>query len=50
MTYFDLARGAEQTVVFRVNKTYAGTYFRPAIHAYAMYDETIRALIPGLRK
>jgi uncharacterized protein YfaS (alpha-2-macroglobulin family) len=49
MTYFDLARGAEQTVVFRVNKTYGGTYFRPAIHAYAMYDESIRALIPGVR-
>ncbi|AEF86483.1 alpha-2-macroglobulin domain protein [Treponema primitia ZAS-2] len=50
MTYFDLARGAEQTVIFRVNKTYGGTYFRPAIHAYAMYDESIRALIPGVRK
>jgi uncharacterized protein YfaS (alpha-2-macroglobulin family) len=50
MTYFDLARGAEQTVVFRVNKTYGGTYFRPAIHAYAMYDESIRTLIPGVRK
>jgi uncharacterized protein YfaS (alpha-2-macroglobulin family) len=50
MTYFDLARGAEMTVVFRVNKTYGGIYFRPAIHAYAMYDESIRALIPGARK
>jgi uncharacterized protein YfaS (alpha-2-macroglobulin family) len=49
MTYFDLDRGAEKTVSFLVNKTYAGTYFRPAIHAYAMYDETIRALIPGVR-
>jgi uncharacterized protein YfaS (alpha-2-macroglobulin family) len=49
MTYFDLSRGAEKTVSFRVNKTYAGNYFRPAIHAYAMYDESIRALIPGVR-
>jgi uncharacterized protein YfaS (alpha-2-macroglobulin family) len=49
MTYFDLNRGAEKVISFRVNKTYAGTYFRPAIHAYAMYDETIRALIPGAR-
>jgi uncharacterized protein YfaS (alpha-2-macroglobulin family) len=49
MTYFDLSRGEEKTVSFRVNKTYAGSYFRPAIHAYAMYDESIRALIPGVR-
>jgi uncharacterized protein YfaS (alpha-2-macroglobulin family) len=49
MTYFDLDRGAEKTVSFRVNKTYGGRYFRPAVHAYAMYDESIRALIPGVR-
>ena len=49
MTYFDLPRDGETTVSFRVNKTYGGSYFRPAIHAYAMYDESIRALIPGIR-
>ena len=49
MTYFNLARGEENTVSFRVNKTYEGAYFRPAIHAYAMYDESIRALIPGVK-
>jgi uncharacterized protein YfaS (alpha-2-macroglobulin family) len=49
MTYFDLERGAEKTVVFMVNKTYGGSYFRPAVHAYAMYDESIRALVPGVR-
>jgi uncharacterized protein YfaS (alpha-2-macroglobulin family) len=49
MTYFDLNRGEEKTVSFRVNKTYAGKYFRPAIHAYAMYDESISALVPGVR-
>jgi hypothetical protein len=49
MTYFDLERGSGKTVTFRINKTYEGTYFRPAVHAYAMYDESIRALVPGAR-
>jgi hypothetical protein len=49
MTYFDLNRGEAKTVTFRVNKTYGGNYFRPAVHAYAMYDESIRALVPGIR-
>jgi len=49
MTYFNLNRGEERTIRFRVNKAYEGSYFRPAIHAYAMYDESIRALIPGVR-
>jgi uncharacterized protein YfaS (alpha-2-macroglobulin family) len=49
MTYFDLDRGQSKTVRFRVNKTYGGNYFRPAIHAYAMYDESIRALVPGVK-
>ena len=49
MTYFNLNRGESRTISFTVNKTYEGTYFRPAIHAYAMYDESIRALIPGVR-
>ena len=49
MTYFDLARGQSRTFSFIVTKTYEGSFFRPAIHAYAMYDESIRALIPGVR-
>jgi uncharacterized protein YfaS (alpha-2-macroglobulin family) len=49
MTYFNLNRDESKTITFRVNKTYEGSYFRPAIHAYAMYDESIRALIPGVR-
>ncbi|MCL2792786.1 MAG: MG2 domain-containing protein [Spirochaetaceae bacterium] len=49
MTYFDLASGRDITIGFRVNRTYAGNYFLPAIHAYAMYNESIRALIPGRR-
>jgi uncharacterized protein YfaS (alpha-2-macroglobulin family) len=49
MTYFNLKRGEERTINFRVNKAYEGSFFRPAIHVYAMYDESIRALIPGTR-
>jgi len=49
MTYFNLNRGEAKTVTFRVNRTYEGSFFRPAIHAYAMYDESIRALVPGVR-
>jgi hypothetical protein len=49
MTYFNLNRGEERTITFRVNKAYEGSFFRPAIHVYAMYDESIRALIPGAR-
>ncbi|MCL2382326.1 MAG: MG2 domain-containing protein [Treponema sp.] len=48
MTYFDLGRGQSRTFSFRVTKTYEGSFFRPAIHAYAMYDESIRAIIPGV--
>ena len=50
MTYFSLDRGTERVIRFTVNKAYEGTFYRPAIHAYAMYDETIRALIPSVRQ
>ena len=50
MTYFNLERGTEITISFMVNLTYEGNFFIPAIHAYAMYDESIRALIPGIRR
>ncbi|MDR1625633.1 MAG: Ig-like domain-containing protein [Spirochaetia bacterium] len=49
MTYFDLRSGQSQTVSFRVSKTYGGSFFLPAIHAYAMYNEALRAVIPGKR-
>ena len=49
MTYFNLAAGESRTIRFRVSKAYDGSYFRPAIHAYAMYDESIKSLIPGER-
>ncbi|MDR1179648.1 MAG: alpha-2-macroglobulin [Spirochaetales bacterium] len=49
MTYFNLNSGERKTISFRVNKTYEGSFFQPAIHAYAMYNETIRAVVPGQR-
>jgi uncharacterized protein YfaS (alpha-2-macroglobulin family) len=49
MTYFSLEPGASKTFTVRVTNVYGGTYFRPAIHAYAMYDESVAALIPGVR-
>jgi uncharacterized protein YfaS (alpha-2-macroglobulin family) len=48
MTYFDLDRGSSITVSLRVTKTYGGNYYQPAVQAYAMYDESIRAVIPGV--
>ena len=47
LSYLDLKAGEEKTVSFRVNRTYGGLYFIPAIQAYAMYDESIRAVEPG---
>ncbi|MDR3114189.1 MAG: alpha-2-macroglobulin, partial [Treponema sp.] len=49
MSYFDLNGGESKSIRLRVNKTYGGDYYRPAIHAYAMYDESIRALLPGVK-
>jgi uncharacterized protein YfaS (alpha-2-macroglobulin family) len=49
MTYFDLAAGENKVFTFRVNKAYAGSFFLPAVHAYAMYNESIRAIVPGQR-
>jgi uncharacterized protein YfaS (alpha-2-macroglobulin family) len=47
MSYFSLEPNASKTITIRVTNVYGGAYFRPAIHAYAMYDESIAALIPG---
>ncbi|MFQ3548064.1 MAG: alpha-2-macroglobulin, partial [Termitinemataceae bacterium] len=49
LSYLDLKAGESKTVSFRVNRTYGGLYFIPAIQAYAMYDESIRAVEPGRR-
>ncbi|MDR2149217.1 MAG: alpha-2-macroglobulin [Spirochaetaceae bacterium] len=47
LIYFDLNQRQQKTFSFIVNKAYGGTFFRPAIQTYAMYDESIRALVPG---
>ncbi len=49
LSYLDLQSGESKTVRFRVNRTYGGLYFIPAIQVYAMYDESIRAVEPGRR-
>jgi uncharacterized protein YfaS (alpha-2-macroglobulin family) len=49
MTYFELGRGARKIFSFRVNRAYGGNHFRPAVHVYAMYDESIGALVPGVK-
>lgn len=47
LSYMDLKAGESKTISFHVNRTYGGLYFIPAIQAYAMYDESIRAVEPG---
>ena len=46
-TYFDLKN--KNSVVFDYEATvaYKGNYFVPAIHAEAMYDNDISAIVPG---
>ena len=46
-TYFDLARRDSVTYKFYATVAYKGEYFIPAIHAQAMYDNSIRAVVPG---
>ncbi len=38
---------AVKTFVLRVNNTYAGRFYLPAMSVYAMYDESIQAVVPG---
>jgi uncharacterized protein YfaS (alpha-2-macroglobulin family) len=45
-SYFDLPVGGRTTLIYRVTKTYRGTFSAPAIRVYAMYDESIRAVLP----
>jgi uncharacterized protein YfaS (alpha-2-macroglobulin family) len=48
LTYFDLDKGGSKTFVLQLNKTYRGSFFTPAVHAYAMYNESIQAVVPGI--
>lgn len=42
-TYFDLKSGESTTFKFRINASYIGNYFMPAIRCSAMYDNTVVA-------
>jgi len=46
-TYFNLPQGKSKTFHLLLNASYLGKYYLPSIHAEAMYDDTISALVPG---
>jgi uncharacterized protein YfaS (alpha-2-macroglobulin family) len=50
LTYFNMKAGETKTFVFYTHNAYAGSYFMPAIRAFAMYDESTIAVIPGKRR
>lgn len=47
LTYFNVGRGKSLKLRIRLNATYKGRYYMPAIKCNAMYDETIQAIEPG---
>ncbi len=47
MTYFDLKVGQRKTFKTRLNSTYAGKYYLPAVEVEAMYDATINGRTKG---
>lgn len=46
-TYFDLDRSKTKTFEVLLNATFVGRYYRPAVHCAPMYDERIKAVLPG---
>ena len=46
-TYFALPRRDSVVYTFHATVAYNGDYFIPAVHAQAMYDNAIRAVVPG---
>lgn len=50
LSYFDLPRGSQKIISFTVNNSYTGTFRFPASQVYAMYDESINAVVPGSKK
>jgi uncharacterized protein YfaS (alpha-2-macroglobulin family) len=46
-TYFSLPQGRSKTFYLLLNASYLGKYYLPSIHAGAMYDDAISALVPG---
>ncbi len=47
MTYFDLDPNKKVRFYTRVNASYSGRFYLPAIVCYAMYDESIISVEPG---
>lgn len=47
ITYFDLNAGQSRKFQFRFTATWQGRFYLPAISAYALYDNSINATIPG---
>ncbi|HKK40738.1 MAG TPA: alpha-2-macroglobulin family protein, partial [Cryomorphaceae bacterium] len=47
MTYFDLEANKKIRLYARVNASYSGRFYLPAIVCYAMYDESIISVEPG---
>lgn len=47
MTYFDLEPNRKIRLYTRVNASYSGHFYLPAIVCYAMYDESIISVEPG---
>ncbi len=46
-TYFDLYAGKSVTFNVRLNASYQGRYYMPAVVCNAMYDESISSIFPG---
>ena len=46
-TYFNIDSNETNYYTFYATATYTGNYYIPAIHAEAMYDNDIRAVLPG---
>ena len=46
-TYFGLNKGTKKTFRFKLNATYEGKYWLPAVYCEAMYDHSIRAKSEG---
>ena len=46
-TYLDLDAGKTETYIFNATVAYTGNFYIPAIHAEAMYDDDLKAVVPG---
>jgi uncharacterized protein YfaS (alpha-2-macroglobulin family) len=46
-THFSLAPGEVKTFNFRVNNTYQGHFYLPAVRVEAMYNASLSAVVPG---